>query len=87
VRVTRFLNSLFSRRFSQGLSHFLEPCYLVYDVETPALDEASLSLKKCLSLKMSEDSITSRAREKRIERVRLMNDECVRTVGNITVIS
>lgn len=61
------------------LANFPEPCYLIYDVKNNALDEALLALKSCLSFNKSEDSITFRAREKRIERVHLMNEEYNRT--------
>ncbi|KAG1755021.1 uncharacterized protein EDB91DRAFT_1096855 [Suillus paluster] len=61
------------------LGSFSEPCYLIYDIENTALNEALLALKRCLSFNKTEDSITLRAREKRIERVRLMNEEYGRT--------
>ncbi|KAG1867785.1 hypothetical protein DFJ58DRAFT_859984 [Suillus subalutaceus] len=69
------------------LANFSEPCYLIYDVENTALDEALLALKSRLSFNKSEDSITLQAREKRIERVRLMNEEYNRTTQAVLEIA
>jgi proteasome activator subunit 4 len=87
VRTIYSFCAVYSRSYVEGLTYFSEPCYLIYDVKTPVLDEALLALKKCLSFNKSEDSITLRAREKRIERVGVMNDEHSRTVGNIILFS
>lgn len=69
------------------LANFSEPCYLIYDVKNTALDESLLALKSCLSFNKSEDSITIRAREKRIERVCLMNEEYNRTTRAVLEIA
>jgi proteasome activator subunit 4 len=69
------------------LASFSEPCYLIYDIKNTALDEALLALKSCLSFNKSEDCITLRAREKRIERVRLMNEEYNRTTQAVLEIA
>jgi hypothetical protein len=63
-----------------GLNSFVEPCFLVYDVPTPALDKSLASLKDCLPFNTKETFITHRCREKRIERIQLINEAVKRTV-------
>ncbi|EGN99641.1 hypothetical protein SERLA73DRAFT_159863 [Serpula lacrymans var. lacrymans S7.3] len=63
-----------------SLQSFLEPCFLVYDVENPALDKSLSDLQACLTSTEHDKDITRRAREKRIERVNLMNQAIDATV-------
>jgi hypothetical protein len=57
-----------------GLNSFVEPCYLVYDIQNPRLDVALADLKSLLQVRTMDVDLTDRCRQKRIERVRLMND-------------
>lgn len=64
---------------SLGLNSFVEPCNLVYDVPNPAMDEALVNLKKILVFGTSDNGLTDRCRNQRIERVRL-NDEAIEEI-------
>lgn len=57
---------------SKGLNSFIEPCYAIYDIHSPDLDRAATELKKMIDI--SEDTqLVVRCRQKRVERVKLMN--------------
>lgn len=60
--------------FIQDLDNLTEPCFLVYDVPTPSLEKALSHLRLSLKVDSKEDSLVLRCREKRLERVRTMNE-------------
>jgi proteasome activator subunit 4 len=57
-----------------GLNNIAEPCFLVYDVPTPLLEEALLHLRLSLKVDAGQDSLVPRCREKRIERIQNINE-------------
>lgn len=67
----------------KGLNSFIEPCYAIYDIRTPDLDHAAAELKKTIAIP-EETQVVVRCRQKREERIKLMNaanyelvrDEC-----------
>ncbi|KAH7923993.1 hypothetical protein BV22DRAFT_1196262 [Leucogyrophana mollusca] len=56
-----------------GLQSFLEPCYLVYEVENDGIAQALDALKVCIHSGKDYNDVMLRARAKRIERIQLMN--------------
>ncbi|KAF8226105.1 hypothetical protein L208DRAFT_1425249 [Tricholoma matsutake] len=60
--------------FDVYLDNLTEPCFLVYDVPTPSLEKALSHLRLSLKVDSKEDSLVLRCREKRLERVRTMNE-------------
>ncbi|EDR15426.1 uncharacterized protein LACBIDRAFT_301740 [Laccaria bicolor S238N-H82] len=66
--------------FDNCLNSFVEPCNLMYDVPNPAMDEALVNLKRILVFGTSENGLTARCRNQRIERVRL-NDEAIEEIN------
>jgi len=57
---------------SKGLNSFIEPCYAIYDINSPDLDRAAAELKETIPI--TEDTqVVVRCRQKRIERIKLMN--------------
>ena len=57
---------------SQGLNSFIEPCYAIYDIHSPGLDNAAAELKKTVAIP-EDKGVVSLCRQKRIERIELMN--------------
>jgi len=57
-----------------GINSFAEPCYLVYDIQNLKLDRAIVDLRNLLQARANEDDLIARCRQKRIERVSLMNN-------------
>jgi hypothetical protein len=56
----------------KGLNSFIEPCYTIYDIHSPDLDRAAAELKTTIAI--PEDSqVVVRCRQKRIDRIGLMN--------------
>jgi proteasome activator subunit 4 len=64
----------------EGLSSFLEPCYLVYGIENVVVDQAMQNLRSSLPMIDRDNSLVSRCRDKRIERVHLLQKAAERTV-------
>jgi hypothetical protein len=56
----------------KGLNSFIEPCYAIYDIHTPDLDRAVAELKKMIAIQ-EETQVVVRCRQKREERIKLMN--------------
>lgn len=74
-----------------GLSALTEPCFLVFDVPTPSLDEALLKLRLSLNVDVKEDSLILRCREQRFKRMQNMNEviensvsRCIETLIDIS---
>ncbi|TRM60121.1 hypothetical protein BD626DRAFT_571905 [Schizophyllum amplum] len=63
-----------------ALNSFIEPCFLVYDVPTPAVDQAVNALKDILDNVPKDASLTIRCKENRMRRVNLQE----RTAERIT---
>jgi len=57
---------------SKGLNSFIEPCYVIYDIDSPDLDRAAGELKKTIAIP-EDTQVVVRCRQKRIERIKLMN--------------
>jgi len=56
----------------EGLNSFIEPCYAIYDIHSPDLDRAAAELKATITI--PEDiQVVVRCRQKRIDRIKLMN--------------
>lgn len=56
----------------KGLNSFVEPCYAMYDIKSPGLDHAAAELKKTIAIR-EDAQVIVRCRQKRIERIELMN--------------
>lgn len=56
----------------KGLNSFIEPCYAIYDIHSPDLDQAAAELKATISIP-EDPQVVVRCRQKRIDRVKLMN--------------
>ena len=56
----------------QGLNSFIEPCYSIYDIHSPDLDRATAELKATIDVP-GDNQIVVRCRQKRIDRIELMN--------------
>ncbi|KAL4069445.1 hypothetical protein J3A83DRAFT_4095440 [Scleroderma citrinum] len=65
------------------LSRLSEPCNLVFDIENPALTNASRALKAVLGSDASGDAIVDKARAKRIERVQRIDDATTETIDAV----
>jgi len=57
---------------SKGLNSFIEPCYTIYDIDSPDLDRAAGELKETIAIP-DDIQVVVRCRQKRIERIKLMN--------------
>jgi len=57
---------------SQGLNSFIEPCYSIYDIHSPDLDRAAAELKATVTIP-EDNHVVVRCRQKRIDRIKLMN--------------
>jgi hypothetical protein len=66
-----------------GLKSLGEPCYLVYNINNPSLERATVNLMALLpsSKTSSESGLVLRCRAKRIERIALMEDAFTITVS------
>lgn len=58
--------------YPKGLNSFIEPCYAIYDIQSPGLDHAAAELKKTIAVP-EDTQVVVRCRQKRIERIKLMN--------------
>lgn len=56
----------------KGLNSFIEPCYAIYDIESPGMDHAAAELKKTIAIP-EDTQVVVRCQQKRIERIELMN--------------
>jgi len=56
----------------KGLNSFIEPCYSIYDIHSPGLDRAAAELKATIDIP-EDNQIVVRCRQKRIDRIKLMN--------------
>jgi proteasome activator subunit 4 len=56
----------------KGLNSFSEPCYTIYDIQSPGLDHAAAELKKTIAIR-EDAQVVHRCQQKRIERTTLMN--------------
>ncbi|KAF9785996.1 hypothetical protein BJ322DRAFT_1005050 [Thelephora terrestris] len=54
------------------LNSFSEPCYTIYDIQSPGLDHAAAELKKTIAIR-EDAQVVHRCQQKRIERTTLMN--------------
>jgi len=57
---------------SKGLNSFIEPCYSIYDIQSPDLDRAAAELKATITIP-EDNQVVVRCRQKRVDRVKLMN--------------
>ena len=62
-----------------ALGAFVEPCYVLYDIDNHPLTEASQHLRECLQISV-DSSVVERARAQRIARVKLWNEGATKTV-------
>ena len=65
-----------------GLGSFVEPCYVVYDIENPRLSQAVAEIRRLIPLP-SEGAVVQRCREQRIKRVGLWDEATEETVSPI----
>ena len=56
----------------EGLNSFSEPCYAIYDIQSPGLDHVVAGLKKTIDIP-EDTQVVVRTRQKRVERIKLMN--------------
>jgi proteasome activator subunit 4 len=83
LKLVSILHIRYRRRaltLSEGLSSFIEACYLVYDIENPAINPAVQNLLSSIASADRDDILISRCRDKRIERVRLLKEALQLTV-------
>lgn len=73
--------------FLAGLSSFVEPCFLVYDIPTPSLNGYVASLKAVLKCSGEESIITRKCRQKRVDRIKFTNDAIDHAVSRCLYIS
>lgn len=63
-----------------GLNNYVEPCYLVYDIEATRVDEAVRNLSQLLPRRSNYRDLVEKCRAQRIERLRLWEN-----ANNLTV--
>ncbi|GBE78103.1 hypothetical protein SCP_0109850 [Sparassis crispa] len=61
------------------LSSFLEPCFVVYDIENPGLVRVLADLKACINKDCDVD-ITARCTAQRVQRLQLADEAATRTI-------
>lgn len=61
-----------STNVPKGLNSFIEPCYAIYDIHSSDLDRAAAELKKVIAIP-EDTQVVVRCRQKRVERIKLMN--------------
>lgn len=66
--------------FIPGLNNYVEPCYLVYEIESPGVNEAVRNLRSCLPTVEGDSEMVERCRDQRLERVHLWHN-----ANNLTV--
>ena len=57
---------------TEGLNSFIEPCYSIYDINSPDLDRAAAELKATIAIQ-EDNQVVVRCRQKRVDRIKLMN--------------
>ena len=57
---------------TEGLNSFIEPCYSIYDINSPDLDRAAAELKGIITIP-EDNQVVVRCRQKRVDRIKLMN--------------
>ncbi|KAL1737904.1 hypothetical protein HDZ31DRAFT_51710, partial [Schizophyllum fasciatum] len=65
-----------------AFNSFVEPCYLVYDVPTPDVDQAVLQLKAVLDNVPKDAALTIRCKENRMRRVSQQERSAERVVSS-----
>jgi proteasome activator subunit 4 len=68
----------------EGLNSFFEACYLVYDIENPAVNEAVQNLQASISTASQDGVLLLRCQNERIERIRLVKKAAELTVGDLS---
>ncbi|KAL1720654.1 hypothetical protein EV715DRAFT_249853, partial [Schizophyllum commune] len=66
-----------------ALNSFVEPCYLVYDVPTPEVDEAVKDIKAILDNMPKDAALTIRCKENRMRRVDLQERSAERITNMV----
>ncbi|EPQ60969.1 hypothetical protein GLOTRDRAFT_135553 [Gloeophyllum trabeum ATCC 11539] len=69
------------------LNSFVEPCFLIYRIENKALDRALRQLEGILPSHGQNDSLVSRCKDKRVERIRMANKAIEATTDAILKIA
>ena len=64
----------------KGLNSFIEPCYAIYDIDSPGLERAVTGLKATITTP-EDTQVVARCRQKRINRIKLMNAANSELVG------
>ena len=64
----------------EGLGSFVEPCYVVYDIDNPGVSRAIAGVRACIP-QVPSDDIVKKCTAQRQLRVRLWNDAVQETVG------
>jgi hypothetical protein len=68
-----------------GISSFVEPSCLAFEVQTNGLDFVNRRMKKILGVGFSEDDVAIRCRDRRIARVKEMNAANDSLVGKLSL--
>jgi proteasome activator subunit 4 len=65
-----------------GINSFVEPCHLVYDIQSSDLNWATEDLRSVLLVDTEDLSLVKRCRQKRIERIAAVDKSIDELVGN-----
>ena len=65
-----------------GLTHFVEPCYLVYSIDSPRLEHARKNLEQLLPPHLNDRALVLRSAENQKARLELLNNCIAETVSN-----
>lgn len=63
-----------------GINSFVEPSYLVYEIDSPGLDKAIADFKAFLSFGKEDQALIARCMEQRVLRNKLQSDGADATV-------
>jgi len=74
------IQSGISRLSDNCLNSFVEPCFLIYEMEAPSLHKAATDLRQVLSAREKDTSVVARCRQKRVERI----DRMTRSIDDLT---
>ncbi|KAI0961190.1 hypothetical protein AcV7_000358 [Taiwanofungus camphoratus] len=69
------------------LNTFAEPCYIVYEIENPGVQQALATLKACLGPDQKSGLLVARCQAQRIERLKLANKAIALLIDSILEIA
>ncbi|TFK57485.1 hypothetical protein OE88DRAFT_1651225 [Heliocybe sulcata] len=69
------------------LNSFVEPCFIIYDINSKAVNRASQAVDTTLPQYLKDDGILARCREKRVQRIQILNQSIENTTTAILKIA